>query len=46
LALQGVEPDDDALDEVLESLGPIDTKTMAELGPSAMTHARAVFGMA
>lgn len=45
LALQGAEPDDEALDELLDTLGPIDTKPIAELGPSAMIHARAVFGV-
>lgn len=45
LALQGVEPDDDALEEVVNSLEPLDARPMAELGPSAMRHARAVFGV-
>jgi hypothetical protein len=45
LALQEVEPDDGALDEVVDSLGPLDGRTMAELGPAAMVQARAVFGV-
>lgn len=45
LALQEVEPDDDALDDVVDSLEPLDGRPIAELGPTAMMQARAVFGV-
>jgi hypothetical protein len=45
LALQKVEPDDDALDNVVDSLEPLDGRPIAELGPTAMMQARAVFGV-
>lgn len=45
LALQGAEPDEEALDELVDTLGSIDAKPIAELGPTAMNHARAVFGV-
>jgi hypothetical protein len=45
-ALQDTEPDDQALESLVDSFGPIDTLPLAELGPSALNHVRTVLGAA
>ncbi|GAA6527549.1 hypothetical protein [Intrasporangium sp. DVR] len=46
LTLQGADPGDEALEAIVDALEPIDGRPMADLGPSAMSRALQVFGVA
>ncbi|MDN5796978.1 MAG: hypothetical protein L0H79_14630 [Intrasporangium sp.] len=45
-ALQGAAPDDDALEDLVDSFGAIDSVPLDVLGPSALEHVRTVLGTA